>query len=200
MCSYYLVDYENVGGAGFEGAGELSTEDEVLIFYTSNARRIDLDILMACNRAKVIAIKVPVGKQSTDMHIGTYLGSLIGTCEGNANEYIVLSKDTDYDGIIQFWTGKNSRVYRREYISDDGNRNKNVKRSVVKTEHVGLNCEIQQSLSKAGYSGEIINYVASLSVKNHDIKNGKQQTYRAIIAKYGQVKGLKIYTVIKKMI
>lgn len=198
--SYYLVDYENVGGDGFEGAGGLSTDDEVLIFYTSNAKKIDLDILMICNKAKVTAIRVPVGKQSTDMHIGTYLGSLIGTCGGSSNEYIILSKDTDYDGIIQFWVDKNIKVYRREYISDDENRNRNVKKSVAKDKHVGKNCEIQQALSKEGYSGDVINYVASLSVKNHDIKNGKQQTYRAIIAKYGQVKGLKIYTVIKKMI
>ena len=72
----------------------------------------------------------------------------------------------------------------------------NVK-SPTKTE---INSEIQKALSKGGFSNDIIAYVTSTVVKNLDIKNGKQQTYRAIISKYGQNKGLNIYNHIKKHI
>ncbi len=49
-------------------------------------------------------------------------------------------------------------------------------------------------------SNDIIRYVTSTAVKNLGLKNGKQQTYRSIIAKYGQNKGLTIYSHIKKHI
>ena len=52
--------------------------------------------------------------------------------------------------------------------------------------------EIQKELSKAGFTNDIIQFVASIAVKNLTAKNGKQQTYRDIISKYGQNKGLSI--------
>ncbi len=51
-----------------------------------------------------------------------------------------------------------------------------------------------------GGSNDIIKYVASTVVKNLGMKNGKQQIYRTVIAKYGQNKGLTIYNHIKKYI
>ena len=65
---------------------------------------------------------------------------------------------------------------------------------------IAINSEIQKALSKAGFSNDIINYVASTVVKNLGMKNGKQQIYRTVIAKYGQNKGLTIYNHIKKYI
>lgn len=61
-----------------------------------------------------------------------------------------------------------------------------------------LNTTIQKLLSKAGFTTDIINHVASLVSKNYKEKNGKQTVYRAIIAKYGQKQGLNIYNHIKK--
>lgn len=63
-----------------------------------------------------------------------------------------------------------------------------------------LNRKIQQTLSKASYSNEIISFVASLVCKHYKEHNAKQIIYRAIIAKYGQKQGLNIYNRIKKSI
>lgn len=63
-----------------------------------------------------------------------------------------------------------------------------------------LNRKIQQTLSKASCSNEIISFVASLVCKHHKEHNAKQIIYRAIIAKYGQKQGLNIYNRIKKSI
>ena len=63
-----------------------------------------------------------------------------------------------------------------------------------------VNSEIMQILSKAGFDNDIVTYVASVVVKNIDVKNGKQQIYRTIISKYGQNRGLNIYNHIKKHI
>ena len=72
--------------------------------------------------------------------------------------------------------------------------------SVSPQEKTATNSEIQKELSKAGFTNDIIQFVASIAVKNLTAKNGKQQTYRDIISKYGQNKGLNIYNHIKKHI
>ncbi len=63
-----------------------------------------------------------------------------------------------------------------------------------------INTKVMQLLSKAGYVNDIVAYVASATVKNYGSKDAKQQTYRAIISKYGQKEGLAIYNQIKKHI
>lgn len=60
------------------------------------------------------------------------------------------------------------------------------------------NNEIQKILSKANFNNSIISYVASLCSTHHNQKNSKQLIYKAIVAKYGQQQGLKIYAHIKK--
>lgn len=77
----------------------------------------------------------------------------------------------------------------------------NSKTSIVtakdKTE---INTQIMKLLSKAGYSNDIVAYVASTVVRNLGFKDGKQQTYKIIISKYGQSRGLLIYNQIRKHI
>ena len=193
--SYYLVDYENVGSDGFEGAEKLTNSDCVLIFYTNNARKIDLDVIAKCNNANMHMIKVPAGKQSADMHIGSYLGYLIGNDKKDST-FAIVSKDTDYDNIISFWNnGKSRKVCRINQISKS---NQEIPKETTESKNVKDSYET--ILCKAGYSKDIITYVESVIVKNKCSKNSKQLIYRAIIKKYGQVKGLEIYTLIKKNI
>ena len=156
-------------------------------------RQRQIDVLMMCKEARVEAIKVPAGKQSADMHIGTYLGFLAGRNKEMNSKYIILSKDTDYDKIVQFLVNEEKiTVCRRKQIKELPEANLSI------NEHHSLRCEVQQALSKAGYPNDVINYVDSNLMKNYGVKNGKQQTYTSIITKYGQEKGLKIYNVIKK--
>lgn len=61
-----------------------------------------------------------------------------------------------------------------------------------------LNSAIQKLLSKAGFTSDVINHVASLVSRNYKEENGKQYVYRSIIAEYGQTQGLNIYNHVKK--
>ena len=61
---------------------------------------------MITEKSKLITHKVPTGNQSADMHLGSYLGYLIGKeCTGQDEEckIVVISKDTGFDHIIEFW-------------------------------------------------------------------------------------------------
>ena len=119
--TYYLIDYENVGSEGFKGCEKLRETDIIHLFYTDNSRKIDLDIINDHGKSKLITHKVPTGNQSADMHLGSYLGYLIGKeCAGQDEEYkiVVISKDTGFDHIIEFWKAeKNVKISRNEKIS-----------------------------------------------------------------------------------
>lgn len=77
-----------------------------------------------------------------------------------------------------------------KYPSKNGN--KNIKSTAQP------NNEIRQILSRASLNNDIISYVTSLCSQNINTKNKKQTIYTAIVAKYGQKQGLKIYNHIKK--
>ena len=119
--TYYLIDYENVGSEGFKGCGKLRETDIIHLFYTDNSRKIDLDIINDHGESKLVTHKVPTGNQSADMHLGSYLGYLIGKeCTGQDEEckIVVISKDTGFDHIIEFWKAeKNVKISRNEKIS-----------------------------------------------------------------------------------
>lgn len=98
--TYYLVDYENVGSNGLSGCKNMTASDHILIFFTQNARKIDMAMIANHGTAELKMIEIPAGKQSADMHIVSYLGYLAGTSNCNI---IIISKDTDFDHVIQFW-------------------------------------------------------------------------------------------------
>ena len=293
--TYYLIDYENVHGDGLSGCQDLGKNDNIVIFFTPNAKNIDMSDISNHGAAKLEMINVPAGKQSADMHIGSYLGYLAGK-NGKDCKVVIVSNDTDFDNVIRFWNQKTGiEASRTEQIKkkitkkqepqkvqsqstnkmpvkvsgtrktklnqevmqamrsegyDASTANKvaqiatsfygdehmlseihnelmdtytdyldvyasirpvlskyvDVKQSqsndssVSPQEKTATNSEIQKELSKAGFTNDIIQFVASIAVKNLTAKNGKQQTYRDIISKYGQNKGLNIYNHIKKHI
>lgn len=272
------------------GCQDLGNTDHIVIFFTQNAKNIDMSDISNHGSADLDMIEVPAGKQSADMHIGSYLGYLAGK-NGKNCSVVIVSKDTDFDNVIKFWKQKTgigasrteqikkkpspktqtnkqqpvaankpviqvngtkktklnqevmqamrsarydasvsntvaqiaTSLYGDEYmLSEVHNALKDRytdyldvyavvkpvlskyaddnKVAVSSKDKTTTNSEIQKLLSKAGFSNDVINYVASTVVKNLGQKNGKQQIYRTIIAKYGQNKGLNIYNHIKKYI
>lgn len=293
--TFYLIDYENVHEDGLSGCQDLGNTDHIVIFFTQNAKNIDMSDISNHGSADLDMLEVPAGKQSADMHIGSYLGYLAGK-NGKNCSVVIVSNDTDFDNVIKFWKQKTgigasrteqikkkpspktqtnkqrpvaankpviqvngtkktklnqevmqamrsagydasaantvaqiatslygdehmlSEVHNalRDRYTDyldvyavvkpvlskyaDVNQVKNSEIAVSSKDKTTTNSEIQNLLSKAGFSNDVINYVASTVVKNLGQKNGKQQIYRTIIAKYGQNKGLNIYNHIKKYI
>ncbi len=336
--TYYLIDYENVNSEGLTGCNKLKDTDHIVIFFTKNAMKIDMSKIADHGDADLKMIEVSAGKQSTDIHIGSYLGYLAAKYEMEkagengkkgtdpAWNVVIISADTDFDKVIRFWadktgigasraqkiiksisppssrkdtqasakassgkakssqkavsqakgsTGKTSPAIKAPSISKSaqkisgGNKtllNQEVMQaargagydaivanavaqisagaygsdhlllevhnelkerytdyrdiyeavkpvlskfsdirepkektpSILAKERNILNNEVMKSLSKAGYPSEIATGVASVVVKDYGEKNGKQHSYRNIISKYGQKKGLEIYNHIKR--
>lgn len=100
MKTFYLVDFENVHNEGIVDIDKLSKEEYVHIFSTVNALNIRNDIFWI--NVDIKSHLVTIRKQSLDMHLVSYLGYLIGIY-GKDCTYVIVSKDKDYDNVINFW-------------------------------------------------------------------------------------------------
>lgn len=100
METYYLIDFENVHNDGIANIESMTKEDHVHIFSTQNATNIRQDIFWLNGDIK--SHLVPIRKQSLDMHLVSYLGYLLGI-HGKDCNYVIISKDKDYDNIVKFW-------------------------------------------------------------------------------------------------
>lgn len=203
METYYLVDYENVGTDGVTKCGGLEKTDHLHIFYTENAKKIDLDVIGNHGKASLETHKVPVKNQSVDMHIVSYLGYLLGKNEGKAISVVIISKDRDYDNVIKFWKDKKANISKKAKIElphtesvkttqkKDKKKDtttpqkKEKKKKLTQSEQkVQLNSEIQKALSKAEYEGEAINNVAKSVVKCFGKDNFTQNVYNKLRQQY----------------
>lgn len=97
------MDYENVHDKGLVGSNVLTESDSIILFYTENAKTTSLDFFTSHGKAELILIKVPVGNQSLDLHLISYLGYLIGNNGDKECKYIIISKDVGYDKVFLFW-------------------------------------------------------------------------------------------------
>jgi len=208
--TYYLIDFENVNSAGLAGCEKLTDSDHIIIFFTKNAMKISMAEIADHGSSILEMIEIPAGKQSTDIHIGSYVGYLSGVNNGKSCSIVVVSKDLDFDNVIKFWRNRtNVKISRANQIKTANGKtaskekatpSKNATVNADVNKKTELNNLIMQTLSKAGFDCEIIGFTASIIVKNIDAKNSKQQIYRAIISKYGQEKGLQVYNHIKNEI
>ena len=116
--TFYLIDFENVGLKGLEGAEKLTRHDHVYLFSTRNAPKIDTATLSTFNNTNFEVHEVPAKSQSLDMHLVSYLGFLLGKYIDSPKltmRVVIISNDTDYDDVAQFWNRRlDISVSRRE--------------------------------------------------------------------------------------
>ncbi len=312
METYYLIDFENVSTGGFSGCELLGSTDHIHVFFTDKSTKFDLNILHRHKAASLDIHKVPCGNQSADMHIVSFLGYLVGLNRGKPFQCVIVSKDTDFDNVIKYWTdAENADVKRASVIKEtkepknrktkkNGNSQKNddlstretrnkktenkagnekkktdtksddsssdrkalsdeLKKAIAESEispcftdqitsivtshyedknmltsvhnelrqiftdyndvydlvkkvvrdhktvtvkdknvSTGLNVTVQKDLSKADYKNDVVNYVASLTVKYSGKDNSKALANKALVKKYGQDLGNNLYKKIKK--
>ncbi|MDD6448878.1 MAG: PIN domain-containing protein [Lachnospiraceae bacterium] len=122
--SVYLIDYENVHYAGWEGIDKLTNKDEVILFYSENASTIpmDLHIKVVNSGANLRYIHVAkTAKNYLDFQLSALSGYLVA--QTNQTEFVVVSKDTGFNAVVDFWNhqdfaGREVRFSRREQIAE----------------------------------------------------------------------------------
>ena len=206
--TYYLIDYENVGSDGLSGCDKLSKSDHIIIFFTKNAKKIDMCEIANHGEAELDMIEVPAGKQSTDIHIGSYLVYLAGTNKGKACSIVIISKDTDFDNVIKFWktkTGvKSSRAYQikvsssTEPVTKQTEASKKPSTKVSGAKKTKLNQEVMQAVRTAGYDATVGNSVAQLVTGLYGDDHLMNEVHNALRVKYANYRD--VYGVIKPIL
>lgn len=114
----YLVDYENVHNDGVSDIRKLSSSDHVVIFYGDSIKSIPFEthVEMMESKADIAYIEThKVAKNYLDFQLATYLGYLIG--KGEKGPVYIISQDTGFDSIVDFWRGRNIEAFRQPSIA-----------------------------------------------------------------------------------
>ena len=215
METFYLVDFENVHDEGLENIGSLSQADHVHIFSTKNAPKIRMDI----EHIKGVEIEghlVPARKQSVDMHLVSYLGYLLAK-HGKKCAYVIVSKDKDYDNIIEFWEKEGyPNISRKQKISGVSVKQKKTVQTVATTtqttnskisagmayhfsgdDRSELNLFMQHELAAMQYSKKDVNRICKYVVAHcndervlSEIHNDLREEYDDYLEVYDDVKSI----------
>lgn len=195
METYYLIDFENVHNEGLENLDSLNPGDHVHIFYTENALNISLDIILSKGMGvEIVGHKVPVRKQSLDMHLVSYLGYLLGNHTEQC-AYVIVSKDTDYDNIIKYWRDKGYKQIKRkaqvvEKASAEqeiaaGKAEQKKKDAFSGEERDELNHYMQHCLLEKGYSTQNVGRLCKIVNANCNLVHPLQKINNEITKQYG---------------
>ena len=168
MKTFYLIDFENVHNDGIANIESITKEEHVHIFSTQNATNIRRDIFWLNGDIK--SHLVPVRKQSSDMHLVSYLGHLLGVY-GKECSYVIISKDKDYDNIVKFWKEEGyPNISRKEKLPGTAStqRQKTQTVSQTKSNVQTVNSKISAGISSRNSSMPIGSnpFVGSSNIKS----------------------------------
>ena len=112
---YYFIDYENVHSEGFTGIDSIAKNDVVYLMYTEHCKNISLEIIEKINKRKAMfeIIKVGTGsKNALDFQLSSFMGYIIAKNENQKCGFYIVSKDSGFDPLVEFWQKKGMNVER----------------------------------------------------------------------------------------
>lgn len=119
----YFYDFENLSTHGFEGYGDLSTEDTLVVFYSEKNKQWDIDSsleLMQNCKAKLKFVKTA---KTMPNYADFQICTLLGACVREGNACSIISSDKGYISVIDYWKedkffGKPSIVQLAQSLKD----------------------------------------------------------------------------------
>ncbi len=112
---YILIDFENVQPKSLEALGK--GHCKILMFVGASQTKLPFDTVSSIQQLGTHAEYVKIsgnGPNALDFHIAFYIGHLAAT-EPNA-EFLIISKDTGFDPLIQHLKSKKIKVSRSKLI------------------------------------------------------------------------------------
>lgn len=118
----YLVDTENVSASGFVGIDQLPKSTKIYYFYSIKSYRPSYPEVEKLRNLKCKVEFVESAKSGTnalDFQMVSFLGSLIGKSSSHGkHKYVLVSNDTGFDAVVDFWTKRGEKVERQDTIGD----------------------------------------------------------------------------------
>ena len=113
--NYYFIDYENVHADGFIGIENLGENDTICVMYTEQSKAFSLELVekITRQRVKLESYKAGTGaKNSLDFQLASYLGYMIAKSEGTGDCFYIVSRDTGFNHLVDFWAARGASVTR----------------------------------------------------------------------------------------
>lgn len=135
--NYYFIDYENVHVDGFIGIENLGENDVICVMYTEQCKAFSLELVekAARQRVRLESYKAGTGaKNSLDFQLASYLGYMIAKSESADNCFYIVSGDTGFNHLVDFWANRNVKVKRIVNFAGDEKDPKIVIATAVVTE------------------------------------------------------------------
>lgn len=132
--NYYFIDYENVHADGFTGVERLGENDVICVMYTEQSKAFSLELVekITRQRARLESYKAGTGaKNSLDFQLASYLGYVIAKNEGADDSFYIVSRDTGFNHLVDFWAERNVKVRRIPNFACDEKDAKNSAATVV---------------------------------------------------------------------
>ena len=103
MSKSYFIDSENVGGDWVVLVETAAPDDEIIVFYTAKSPYMSYKNLIALKQSarEVNFIECCEGTNALDFQLCTELGYRV--CEHPERSYIIISNDTGYDAVVNYW-------------------------------------------------------------------------------------------------
>lgn len=192
--NYYFIDYENVHADGFAGVENLSENDVICVMYTEQSKAFSLELVekIARQRVKLESYKAGTGaKNSLDFQLASYLGYVIAKNEENGDCFYIVSKDTGFNHLVDFWAERNVKVQRianfageeKEpkaaalVVEEPKPKTKTKGKSKVADSDKATKEELLQYLTEEEYSDKILEIFNSYKTKVA-INNGLSKEFR----------------------
>lgn len=179
--NYYFLDYENVHADGFKGTGVLKENDVICVMYTDQSRNVTFDIIEEINShgARIESYRAGTGsKNALDFQLSSYLGYVIAKNENKQCQYFIISEDTGYDRVVEFWQGRGIAIKRianlaggigRQQQQAQSGKAGQVKstrrRSRVAEENLATEEELRRYLDDEEYSESILEIINTYKSK-----------------------------------
>ena len=100
MNTTYLIDLENVNSGGFEGANNLTENDELIVFYSEKADTLKIPIIRMLLSTKA-EIKFYKSKNGIMNAMDFDIVSVLGIVYDAEHDFVIVSKDKGFDVVVE---------------------------------------------------------------------------------------------------
>ena len=101
---HFMIDFENTGSRGLQGAEYLQPNDSVTIFYSQACMKIEQRRFCQVKESgcdfHICKLQKP-GKNALDFYIASRIGEICG--QGYMGMTAIVSNDTGFQAVREYW-------------------------------------------------------------------------------------------------
>jgi len=208
---HFMVDFENVGNRGLQGAEYLSAEDSMTIFYSKTCSQVEnrkLQQIISAGSVLHLCCLQNTGKNALDFYIASKIGELYGS--GYEGLTAVVSKDKGYHAVRDYWE-KCVRPARKIVLCPDleqgivASNENSTRRTVIQRnlQEVSLEAQYEKYKEHLRIREELEVYFADTMDMDQGVleqvvniveaKKERRVLYLDTLKQFGKKKGLEIY-------